>query len=60
MKKSEFFQALTLWFVVMIFVQTSTGSNGPVKMVIGIFSLILMWTIPLYLLSGILTELLDR
>ena len=60
MNKSEFVQALTLWFVVMIFMQTTSGSNGPVKMTIGIFSLILMWAIPLYLLGGVLTVLLDR
>jgi hypothetical protein len=60
MNKSEFFQALTLWFVVLIFLQTASGGTGGIKMVIGIFSIFLMWAIPLYLLREGLAVLLDK
>ena len=58
MNKSAFFQALTLWFVVMIFVQTSSGRNGPLSLVVGLISLGLLWAIPLYLLRELSVTLL--
>ncbi len=57
MNKSEIVQLATLWFVVLIFLQTSSGNDGPVMMGIGIFALALLWVIPLYLLRKILPKL---
>jgi len=60
MNKSEIVQLATLWFVVLIFLQTSSANDGPVMMGIGIFSLALLWVIPLYLLRKILPKLQAR
>ena len=60
MNLSEFFQALTLWFVVMIFLQTESGIAGPASVILGVISLVLLWAIPAYLLREIVVTLLDR
>ncbi|AHZ21588.1 hypothetical protein E6P09_09730 [Haloferax mediterranei ATCC 33500] len=49
MDKTEIFQALTLWFVVLIFLQTTPSQSGVVHTVIGVVALALMWVIPIYL-----------
>lgn len=58
MNRSELLHALTLWFVVMIFLQTSSGNGGPLLTAVGVFSLVLMWAIPLYLLGYLWTRFL--
>lgn len=58
--KSELFQALTLWFVVLIFLQTTSGGKGSINTAIGIFGILLMWAIPLYLIREGLAVLLDK
>jgi len=50
--------ALTLWFVVMIFLQTASGTGGPLLTAVGVFSLVLLWAIPLFLLWQLWTTVL--
>jgi hypothetical protein len=56
MNKSELVRLVTLWFVVLIFLQTSSGSDGTLMMGIGIFALVLLWAIPLYLVREVLAK----
>lgn len=60
MDRSEGWQVLTLWFVVMIFVQTGSGADNPIYTAIGLAALVLVYALPLYLLAGIGEQLLDR
>lgn len=60
MEQSEVYQVLTLWFVVMIFLQTASGSNEPIQTGIGIFALVLLWGIPLYLLAELWSTVQNR
>lgn len=51
MDRSELIQTLTLWFVVLIFLQTASGaSNSHVLDAIGIFGILLMYFLPLWIL----------
>jgi len=60
MDKTDFFQALTLWFVIVIFLQTAPDNlGGPVGPVIAIVVIALTYLIPLYLLIGIGAKLAD-
>ena len=58
MNKNDLFQALTLWFVVAIFLQTAPESiAGPLDPVIAIIAVSLVSLIlPLYILIGIGTK----
>lgn len=61
MDKTEFFQALTLWFVVLIFLQTASENfGGPLEPVIAIVAIGLTYLIPLYLLIGAGAKLVDN
>ncbi|WP_324666051.1 hypothetical protein [Haloarcula sediminis] len=60
MDKTDFFQALTLWFVVLIFLQTASADfGGPLEPVIAIVAIGLMYLIPLYLLIGAGAKLVE-
>jgi hypothetical protein len=60
MNKPGFVRVATLWFVVLIFLQTSSGNDGPVMTAIGIIALGLLWGIPLYLLRELLPKVRAR
>ncbi|UPW00427.1 hypothetical protein M0R88_18230 [Halorussus gelatinilyticus] len=51
MQKSEFFDALTLWFVAAIFLRTGSGSSNPAIAVMAIVATLLSYAVPLYLLG---------
>jgi hypothetical protein len=58
MDKTDFFQALTLWFVALIFLQTAPENfGGPVGPVIAIVVVALTYLIPLSLLIGTAAKL---
>ncbi|QLH81308.1 hypothetical protein [Halosimplex pelagicum] len=60
MNKTDFFQALTLWFVVLIFLQTASADfGGPLEPVIAIVAIGLTYLIPLYLLIEAGAKLAD-
>lgn len=57
MDRSEIVQFVTLWFVAVVFLQTSSGPSGPLMTLIGFLALILLWGIPLYLFKELWSEL---
>lgn len=59
MNKTEFLQALTLWFAVVLFLETETGSGGGVAITAAaIVAIGLLHLLPIYLLLGVSSELL--
>ncbi|MDL0132596.1 hypothetical protein [Halobacterium salinarum] len=58
MNKPEIVRLLVLWFVVVVFLQTSPGSDGPITMGIGLFALASFWIIPLYVLTSCLSTVM--
>ena len=61
MDKAEFLHMLTLWFAVLVFLQTGSGtSGGPVLTIIAIIALILTYLLPLYLLIGVGAKLVSN
>lgn len=61
MNKTDFVQALTLWFVILIFPQTASEVfGGSAEPVVAIVAIALTYFIPLYLLVGTGAKLLDN
>lgn len=59
MNKTEFLQALTLWFVVVIFLRIEPGNAGGTAVTVtAILAIGLLYLLPIYLLVGIGRELL--
>ena len=55
MDRTELVQTLTLWFVVLIFLQTSPGtSDSQVLDAIGIVAILLMYFLPVLLIVEII------
>lgn len=51
MDRSELVQTLTLWFVVMIFLQTASGtSDSQLLDAMGIIAILLMYFLPVWIL----------
>ncbi len=51
MDRSELIQTLTLWFLILIFIQTAPGTaNSQVIDAIGIVAILLMYLLPLWIL----------
>ena len=46
MEEISITQLATLWFVILIFIQTGSGGGGGVQMAIGIVALLLMYILP--------------
>ncbi|SEO42189.1 hypothetical protein SAMN04487948_102350 [Halogranum amylolyticum] len=51
---------LTLWFAVLIFLQTGTVGSNVALTVVAIFAITLMWLVPLYIAVGIVPDLCAR
>ncbi len=57
MDRSELIQTLTLWFAVLIFIQTAPGtSDSQVLDVIGIVAILLMYLLPLWILIELVSD----
>ncbi|EJN60652.1 hypothetical protein [Halogranum rubrum] len=56
LSRSDVVQLLTLWFVVLTFVQTDSSASGLVTTVIGVFAFALLWAIPLYVFVGVASK----
>ena len=57
MDRSELVQTLTLWFVVLIFIQTASGtSDSQVVDAIGIVAILLMYLLPLWILIELVSD----
>ncbi|WP_226004187.1 hypothetical protein [Natrinema salinisoli] len=60
MKNTEIYQALTLWFVAAIFLQTNgTSDSGPLGILLGVSAVAILYLIPVYLFGSVLTSTLD-
>ncbi|AQL43666.1 hypothetical protein BV210_13570 [Halorientalis sp. IM1011] len=58
MEWNELVQLLTLWFVVLIFMQTSSGTgDSQLLAAIGIFAGMLMFLLPLWIAIELVTDL---
>lgn len=57
MERSELIQALTLWFVVLIFLLTPPGtSDSQVLYAIGIFATLLMYLLPVWVFIELVSD----
>lgn len=57
MDRNELVQVLTLWFVVLIFIQTASGtSDSQVLDAIGIIAILLMWLLPAWIIIDLLSD----
>jgi len=56
MKKSVALQALTLWFVLLIFLQTGPSDPNPFTTTIALVAVSLVFLIPVYLLVEFVGE----
>jgi hypothetical protein len=59
MDRTDALQAATLWFVVMIYLQTGSGSEGPLTLVVDLAALALVFLVPLVLLGAAVVELAE-
>ena len=53
-------QLVTLWFVVLIFVQTGSGGGSSVNMIIGTVAILLMYILPLTVVILAVLRLTDN
>jgi hypothetical protein len=59
MERTELLQALTLWFVVLIFIQTASGTtDSQVVDAIGIVAIVLMYFLPLWIVFELASDVL--
>lgn len=57
MDRTELVQALTLWFVVLIFIQTASGtSDSQVVDAIGIVAILLMYLLPVWIIVELISD----
>jgi L-lactate permease len=60
MEKTEFLQALTLWFAVVIFLEIEAGFGGGIVITAtAIVAIGLVYLLPIYLFIGVSGELLS-
>lgn len=60
MDRDTYLQTLTLWFVVLIFLQTGSGGRGPIVTAIAFFAVILIFVLPVFLLIGVIGDLTEE
>ncbi|RDZ43905.1 hypothetical protein C5B91_00635 [Haloferax sp. Atlit-10N] len=53
----RYVQALTLWFVVLIFMQTAPGIDGVLGTALGVFCIALVWVLPVYIAVRLVDDL---
>lgn len=59
MERTEAVQVLTLWFVVLIFLQTASSADNPLLTAVGIVAIVLSYVLPLYLVIDGLASVLE-
>ena len=60
MDRHELIHILTLWFVVLIFIQTASGtSDSQVLDAIGIVAILLMYLLPVWLIIGLISDFVE-
>ncbi|GAB6862507.1 hypothetical protein JCM17092_25960 [Haloplanus litoreus] len=60
MDNSTIIQLTTLWFVILIFIQTGSGGSGALLNAIGILSILLAYIIPVTILGLLAIRLLEE
>jgi len=61
MDRTELVQILTLWFVVLIFIQTASGtSDSQVLDAIGIVAILLMYLLPVWIIVELISDFADH
>ncbi|AXG10554.1 hypothetical protein DU484_12255 [Haloplanus rubicundus] len=60
MNNSTIIQLTTLWFVILIFIQTGSGGSGALLNAIGILSILLAYIIPVTILGLLAIRLLEE
>lgn len=60
MNSNPIIQLVTLWFVILIFLQTGTGGGGTFNMAIGTIAILLTYIIPLTLVTYSVLQLTDN
>ena len=61
MDRPELVQVLTLWFVVLIFIQTASGtSDSQVLDAIGIVAILLMYFLPVWIIFELISDVIGH
>jgi hypothetical protein len=60
MDNSTIIQLTTLWFVILIFIQTGSSGSGALLNAIGILSILLAYIIPVTILGLLAIRLLEE
>jgi len=61
MDRTELVQVLTLWFVVLIFIQTASGtSDSQVLDAIGIVAILLIYLLPVWILVELISDFIGK
>lgn len=61
MKRTELVQILTLWFVVLILIQTASGtSDSQVLDAIGIVAILLMYLLPVWIIVELISDFVEN
>jgi hypothetical protein len=61
MDRTELVQVLTLWFVVLIFIQTASGtSDSQVVDAIGIVAILLIYLLPVWILVELISDFIGK
>jgi len=53
-------QLVTLWFVILVYIQTSSGGGGAVNMILGTVAILLVYILPLILIIFTVLRLIDN
>ncbi len=60
MDDTKVIQLITLWFVILIYIQTGSESSGPVVTAIDILAILLVYIIPLTVIGYFVWQLLGE
>ena len=53
-------QLVTLWFVILVYIQTGSGGGGVVNMLLGTVAILLAYILPLTLIIFTVLRLIDN
>lgn len=59
MDDTAIIQLTTLWFVILIFIQTGSGGSGPLITGIGVFAILLAYIIPIMIVALLIVRFLE-
>ncbi|QWC18334.1 hypothetical protein [Halorubrum sp. 2020YC2] len=60
MADTRIIQLATLWFAVLIYIQTGSGGGGAVNLAVGVIAILLAYILPLTLVIFVTLQLVDR